>query len=135
MRRLGAETTLFDASDHGIPTLGLTYITTQGMVAKDPDLLARFLRATLKGIDYAAKNPEGAIDIVMKYAPEEDRDHQRYMLGVELDNAVSVNGIGSMTPDQWKNLYNALNAFGGLAKPIDPTTAYTDAILRLARGK
>lgn len=135
LRRLGADTTLFDAADYGVPTLGLTYITTQDKVAKDPDMLARFIRATLKGIEFAAKNPEGAIDIVMKYAPEEDRDHQRYMLGVELDNAVSTQGYGSMTADQWKGLYDGLMAYGGLAKPIDPTTAYTDAILRLARSK
>jgi len=87
LRRLGFETALFTAADYGAPTLGLTYVAMEDYIADNPDITARFVRAALTGIAYAKANPDEAIDIVMKYAPQEDPEHQRYMLDTELEMA------------------------------------------------
>ena len=87
LNSIGFKTKVFDPDDYGVGALGLTYVASKEYVAKDPDAVERFLKAALKGIDYANDNRDEALDIVMKYAPQEDKEHQRFMLNTELDRA------------------------------------------------
>ncbi len=134
LRRLGFDVRIFDPNDFGIPALGLTYITTRKMVEEQPDTVERFLKAALHGIEYAMENREEAIDIVLKYAPQEDRDHQRYMMDTEMARAVSdlteENGLGWQTLEQWSALHDTLVEFEAIAKPIDVSQAFTDEFLK-----
>ena len=132
--KLGVPTRLIRAADYGVPTLGLTYITRESLINDDPDLLTRFLKATLRGVEFARANLDTATDIVMQNAPNEDREHQRNMLEVELnmaDGPVSrANGTGWATYEQWQALQNALIEFGGLKSPVAPDAVFSDRILR-----
>jgi NitT/TauT family transport system substrate-binding protein len=134
LERLGVPVRLFRLADYGVPGLGLTYIARSEQVQSDPDGLQRFLKATLRGIEFARANPEAATDIIMRYAPQEDRDHQLGMLKIELDMAESdltrTHGIGWSTAAQWQALHDSLLAFEGLDAPLDVTTAFDDRILR-----
>jgi ABC-type nitrate/sulfonate/bicarbonate transport system substrate-binding protein len=134
LRRLGYETRLFEAADFGAPTLGLTYAALGDYVSENPEIVERFLRAVIKGIEYADANPEEAIEIVLKYAPEADRDHELYMLQTELDaakgGAAETGGIGAQTVDQWQKLHDYLVQYGALAAPLDDLeAAYTSDYL------
>jgi len=134
IRRLGFDVNLWDPADYGVPNMGLTYIARQEMVEREPALVERFLKATLQGLHYVFENREEALDIVMRYAPDEDREHQIFMLEAELADAVSEltdeRGLGWMTDSQWRELYQQLVEFGALARPFDYRTAYTDRILQ-----
>ena len=136
IRGLGLEVKLWDPEDYGVPSMGLTYITRQELAEKDPDRAERFLKATLKGLQYALDNREEALDIVMKYAPNEQREHQRFMLDTELRDALSPlteeHGLGWMTDGQWKALYDQLLEYGALPRAFDYRTAFTDRFLRSA---
>jgi ABC-type nitrate/sulfonate/bicarbonate transport system substrate-binding protein len=91
-------------------------------VAENEDIVQRFRRAALRGIEWAKENPEEAVDIVMQYAPQEDRDHQQYMLETELQMALGGaerdGGIGAQTREQWQALHDYLVQHGGLPKEI-----------------
>ena len=89
VRRMGFDVTLWDPADFGVPTLGLTYITREELANSDSDKVERFLKATMKAVEFARDNREEAVEIVLKYAPEENPEHQRYMLDTELADAVS----------------------------------------------
>jgi ABC-type nitrate/sulfonate/bicarbonate transport system substrate-binding protein len=134
LERIGHKTRVFDPNDYGIESLGLTYIATRQMVEKDPEALERFLRAALRGIDYADRNREEALDTIMKYAPQEDRDHQRFMLNTELDRAVTdfarKNGIGWQTREQWQRFHDTLLEFEAITRRLDVSTVYTDQFLK-----
>jgi len=134
LRRLGFDVRLFDPNDFGIPALGLTYITTREMVENEPDTVERFLKAALHGIEYAMDHRDEAIDIVLKYAPQEDREHQRYMMDTEMERAVSElteeNGLGWQTLEQWSALHDTLVQFEAIAQPIDVSQAFTDEFLK-----
>jgi ABC-type nitrate/sulfonate/bicarbonate transport system substrate-binding protein len=134
LRKLGVPTRLFRPSDYGVPTLGLTYLTRQELVDKDASALERFAKATLRGIQDARDNPEAATDIIMQFAPSEERDHQLAMLKVELDMADSPVsrqfGVGWSTAEQWQAFHDSLLAHGGLGKPVDVNTVFTDRILK-----
>lgn len=136
VRGLGHEVVMWDPANYGVPNMGLTYITTDDYAAQSSDILDRFLRAALKALEFVQSNPETALDIVMKYAPKEDRDHQRFMLETEIADAVSQlteeRGIGWMTDDQWRTLYEHLIDFDALDRPFDYRTAFTTSFLQRA---
>ncbi len=133
LSRLGHPTRLFDPADYGVETLGLTYVTRRDLVEREPDLLAKFLKATLKGVELARSDPEAATDIVMRYAPQESRPHQLAMLHAELAMAggdvANRWGTGWMTHEQWQALHDSLLDYAGLDRAVDVGTAFTDEIL------
>ncbi len=133
LERLGVPVRLFRPTDYGVPGLGLTYITRQDLVEGDPDLLARFLKASLQGVAYARNHLDEATDIVMRYATQEERAHQEAMLRVELDMADGPvsreKGIGWATRDQWQALADSLGSHGGLKGAVDVDATFTDHIL------
>lgn len=136
IRSWGYDLTLWDAADYGVPTLGLTYVTSEETLAQQPEALAAFLRAALQGIEYAKAHPDEAVDIVLKYAGEEtDPEHMRYMLESELADAegpvTAQHGIGWQTAEQWQALADMLAQYD-IAVPQDVTTAFTTSVLEAA---
>ncbi len=65
----------------------------------------------------------------MKYAPGEDRAHQRYMLDTEIDAARSERGIGSMPRDQWAALESFLAEYAAIPKRVDVATVFDDSFV------
>jgi len=133
IRKWGYELILWDAADYGVPTLGLTYVTSEAILRENPELLERFLRAALKGIAYAAEHKDEAVQIVLKYTgPQADPDHMRYMLETELRDAQSdvtrAHGLGWQTREQWQALAEMLQKANALG-PVDVDQAFTTAIL------
>jgi ABC-type nitrate/sulfonate/bicarbonate transport system substrate-binding protein len=139
LRQMGYELVIWDAADYGVPTLGLTYVTSEEQIRQDPDLLVRFLRAALKGIEDARANPEEAVDIVLRYAPQADRGHMRFMLETELKDAESevtrAHGLGWQTREQWEALYEVLRRYNAITKPVEIERVFTNELLQKARGR
>lgn len=133
IRRMGFNVTLWDPADYGVPTMGLTYITHEEIANSESDKVERFLKATLKGLEYARDNREETIEIVLKYAPDENPAHQRFMLDTEFEDAVSpltdARGLGQMSAEQWQSLYEHLIEHDALAKPFDYNDAFTTDFL------
>jgi ABC-type nitrate/sulfonate/bicarbonate transport system substrate-binding protein len=134
LERLGVGVRLFEARDFGVPTLGLTFMTNRDMAENRPEVVRRFLRAALRGLQDAATDREAALDAVMKYAPGEARDHMRFMLEAELRNARSDltdrNGLGWMTHQQWDSLQRVLVDVGSQTRSVDVDGVQTDRFLR-----
>jgi ABC-type nitrate/sulfonate/bicarbonate transport system substrate-binding protein len=137
LERIGYPVTVFDPSDYDIPVLGLTYITSRDQLESDPEALERFLRGALMGIEYASNNVEEALDIVLKYAPQELREQQEYMLTTELARAATpltdTYGYGWQTPEQWTALIGALTEFGIIEADVAAEDVFTDQLLEAIR--
>ncbi len=136
IRRQGKEVTVFRAADYGVPTLGLTYISNEDFIASNPEAVERFVKAALRGIQYAIDNPEEAVEIVLKYAPQEDAEHQRFMLDTEIEGAQSdlteQNGLGWQTEEQWQGLADTLLEYEALEKAVDVNEAFTNEFVEQA---
>jgi ABC-type nitrate/sulfonate/bicarbonate transport system substrate-binding protein len=136
LQQWGYELTLWDAADYGVPTLGLAYVTSADYLATNQRELALFLRSVLQGIAYAEANPEGAVQIVMRYAgPETDPDHMRFMLETELIDAQSEHGYGWQSDAQWQSLADMLAAYDVLPTGQEVSAAFTTAVWELAQSK
>lgn len=134
IRSWGYELTLWDAADYGVPTLGLTYVTTESILQEQPEALRRFLKAALEGIRYAEQNPDEAVEIVLKYTgPQADPQHMRYMLESELRDARSPlteqYGYGWQTIEQWSALAEML-VQAGIIESIDVEKAFTTELIK-----
>ncbi|HUN24299.1 MAG TPA: ABC transporter substrate-binding protein [Anaerolineales bacterium] len=133
LRNMGFDLVQWSASDYGVPTLGLAYVTTETMVQDNPELLRDFVAAALEGIAYAEAHRDEAIEIVLKYAPEADPAHMRYMLDTELADSISAttetNGLGYSDLAQWQALYDLLWEYQAIAKPLDINQAFTNALI------
>ncbi|MBI2774277.1 MAG: ABC transporter substrate-binding protein [Chloroflexi bacterium] len=140
LARLGAPVRLFHPNDFGIPSLGLTFMTTRDLVDTRPDLVKRFLAAAMRGLDEAVRDPGAAIDITMKYAVGEDPAHQRYMLDREIaaaqNDLTRQRGIGAIPRERWAEVYKLLLDFGVLPKAIDVSRVIDDrAITEVRSGR
>jgi ABC-type nitrate/sulfonate/bicarbonate transport system substrate-binding protein len=120
----------WEAADYGVPTLGLTYVTTETLIESDPELLQSFMQAVLRGIDYAEENPEEAVEIVLQYTGEDaDAEHMLFMLESELADAASPNGIGWQSEAQWQALAEMLQTYESLPEDVDISAAFTTQFL------
>ena len=134
IRRLGFTVNTWEPETYGVPNLGLTYITSTDTVDGRPEVVRRFLKATMRAMEDIRADPAEAVDIVLKYAPGESREHQQFMLKTELDDSISPlteeNGAGWMTDDQWQKLYDMLLQYEAIPKPFDYKTAFTPRFLK-----
>ena len=140
LRQWGYDLIQWEPAEYGISTLGLTYVSTPDIIEENPERIARFVRAALRGIAYAEKHPEEAVEITMIYAgPETDPAHMRFMLETELADARSkitaahASTLGWQTAEQWQALHDILLDYDALAKPIDVTQAFTTEFLTSER--
>ena len=132
LAKLGVPVRLFDATDYGIPMLGLAFITNRVTAAQRPDVVRRFLRAALRGLADAIADRDGAIDATMTYAVGEDRAHQRFMLDAEIKDAASADPPGWITRERWAAQESTLGSLGVLAKRVDVASVVDDSFVDYA---
>ena len=66
----GIKLKAFPYAEYGLDTYAEALILRNETIMKDPDMVSAFVGATLKGIRWAADNPEEAAKIVVKHNPE-----------------------------------------------------------------
>ena len=135
-RLIGVPLRLFQAADFGVPTLGVTYVVSEELLAdvEEREALLRFLRATMRGFRFALDDPDAAIDATRAFIPEDaDLTHERFILDTELGNAVSAlteqSGLGWFTRAQFEALQEVLLEFGAIPDPADLDAALDRSFL------
>lgn len=66
----GKPVTSIRFADYGVNLVCSGIIVQKGFLAKNPDLVKRFMRAATRSMEEAAKNPEAAIDAMLKADPK-----------------------------------------------------------------
>ncbi|RPH49500.1 MAG: hypothetical protein EHM85_13670 [Desulfobacteraceae bacterium] len=130
IRKKGLRLNLIWPEDYGINFYSDTLITTDSLVAENPDLIKRFLRATLKGWQYAIGDYKEAVAVTMKYTRVKDSDTQSAMMEAMLPLVhTGEDQIGWMKGDIWRGMYEILLEQGLIEKPFDINQAYTTRFL------
>ena len=96
-RVMGESIRIFQAGDAGVPTLGVTYVVTEDLLADETrrEALRRFLTATMRGLQFALADPAAAIEATRAFISEEaDLVHERFLLETDLANATSETDAG-----------------------------------------
>ena len=112
--------------DYGIHFYSDTIFTTNAMIENNPDLVLRFLRATLKGHQYAIAHAQEAAEISMKYAQNKDLDIQTEMAYASIPLIhTGENQIGWMNEDIWAGMIDILSEQNMLTNPVNIEDVYT----------
>jgi NitT/TauT family transport system substrate-binding protein len=122
--------------DYGVHFYSDTLIVNDQLLENNPDLILRFLRATLKGHRFAIENPAAAVDASMQYAEVQDRTVQTAMLNASIPMIHTGEGpIGWMQADAWSGMHDILVNQGILDSPLDMSQVYTMEFLESVYGE
>ena len=101
-------------------------------MAENPDAAKAFLAAMKEGYEFAIENPEEAADILLKYAPELDRDlvvaSQQYL---SKEYKADVDRWGYIDPARWNAFYNWIAENSLFDAEIPEDTGFTNEYLPL----
>ena len=109
-------------------------ITSEAVIASQPELVDRMARATFRGIQYAADHPDEAFAISEKYVEnlanlsETEKDVQRKVLADSIHLWQAELG-GVSDPQAWSNMQELLLQMGLLSEPLDLTAAFTNEFI------
>ena len=127
----GHPVNIMRVEDWGVPDFyELVLVTSDGLAQKQPDLAKRFLRATAKGYADAAKDPERAIDVLMKANPETRRELEEkgIRLLIPLWTAEGA-GFGVQTEERWQKYAEWLRQNQQLTGDVKVQDAFTNQFL------
>ena len=121
--------------DYGIRFYADTIIMSEELIQRDPELVERFLRATLKGWRYAIENPDEAVELTLQYDPTLTGDRQTRMVEAQMPliHTGEVN-LGWMRAEVWQVMHDILMEQGVLDEPLDLDEAYTMEFLHTIYG-
>ena len=121
--------------DTGIRLYALPYYATEDTINHKPEMLAGFVRAAARGWAYAFKNPEKAVDMLVKEYPNLVHDDEvagtKALLRFVFNPNTKVHGWGSFDPAIWEEqiaTYDSLKQFS--AGPPKLSSVITTKILK-----
>ncbi|MCX7341823.1 MAG: ABC transporter substrate-binding protein [Hyphomicrobiales bacterium] len=130
------ELTVFNYTDQGVSTMedGLYVLESRLGDAAFTARMAKFLRAAMKGWDYARANPDEAAKIVLDNdaSGAQKEAHQKRMMG-EI-NKLTAGSTGKLDPADYERTVVTLMGAGGEQPVITkaPTGAWTHAVIDAA---
>jgi NitT/TauT family transport system substrate-binding protein len=135
MRQKGLELNLIWPGEYGVHFYSDTLITNQHMIETRSQLVARFLRASLKGWREAIGNPEAAVQMTLKYARVPDPAFQAAMLEALMPLVhTGEHQIGWMTGEAWRRMTKDLMEQGLISSALDYDKSYSMRFLEDVYG-
>jgi NitT/TauT family transport system substrate-binding protein len=128
----------FPYSDFGVNQVGYCIVTTKKLLETNPDLVKRFVAATIKSYKEAEANPEAAIaamaDIVGGTMNEKEGKEQalavlKVTLGVLYSGANKDKKLGINVPADWDDMLKLMKTYNGLETNKTAADFYTNAFI------
>ena len=105
--------------------------TTRDLASQHPELVAKFVRASIRGWQEYLRNPGPTNAFLLKLNPALNPAQEAYTAQALRDGAfvtgseVSGADVGKMRADRWQTSYTQLKSLGILPTDFDPTLAYS----------
>ena len=107
----GVETILM--AEYGVNMYADVIYTRDDVIENKPELVEKFLRATLRGWQYAIENEAETVDTILKYATDRTRSHEEYMLRTSIPLIhTGDSSLGWMEESEWSKAMNILKEQG-----------------------
>jgi NitT/TauT family transport system substrate-binding protein len=132
----GQKVNFFLFADEGYPPYGTTIVTTQKMVTEKPDVVARFVKASIEGWKSYLTNPAPGNALIKKDNPK--MDDEQIAFGIKRMKELKVFdggdaatlGAGVMTDARWEQTDKFMVAAGLLKADTDWKKAYTTKFVK-----
>jgi len=132
----GLDINLIFPSDYGVTIYGNVLFGNEKLIRENPDLVARFVRATFKGYQYAIEHPDEAAALALKYDPTLDLESQLASMKAEIPLIDTGDApLGTMDEAVWQGTVSILVEQGFIPAPIDLPGLYTNEFIAKASSK
>ncbi|MEA5467063.1 ABC transporter substrate-binding protein [Leptothoe sp. PORK10 BA2] len=127
----GFEPVVFLLADNGYNPYATTIETRQEIVDGSPDLVQRFVDASIKGWYSYFEDPTLGNELIKQDNPEMTDEQLAYSLekmqeyGIAISGEAESQGIGAMTEERWKSFFADMAAAGVFKADTDYTKAFT----------
>lgn len=128
----GDEPVIFAYSDYGVYQPGYSIVAHKDMVEQNPDLVGRFVRATLKATQAAKDDPDAAIQALINWSGsvEDQKEQTRRVLDVTLSVLESPNAngapLGAHVEQDWQSALALLKQYKELETDMAASDFYTN---------
>jgi NitT/TauT family transport system substrate-binding protein len=128
-KQAGAEVRTLLISSSGYDPYRVSF-TTRDFVAQHPDLVAKFVRASIRGWQAYLKDPAPTNAFLLKQNPALNPAQEDFSAQALRDGGFITGGdpsgaqTGHMTATRWQANYEQLKTLGILHGPVDPATTY-----------
>ncbi|AOZ03766.1 nitrate ABC transporter substrate-binding protein [Cupriavidus sp. USMAHM13] len=134
--KAGVKTKFFLFADDGYPPYGTTIVAMQKTVKEKPELVARFVKASMEGWKSYLADPAPGNALIKQDNPNMKDDQLAW--GVDKLKAfklvgggdAAVQGIGVMTDTRWKKTRDFMVGTGLLKADVDWKQAYTTQFVK-----
>lgn len=134
--RVGQKPQVMLLADSGYSSYASLLVTSRKMVEERPDVVQRFVDATIKGwLSYLNDDPAPAHALIKRENPDMNDDILAYGRAQIKDHGLvesgdaKTGGAGIMTDARWKTFFDLMAAGGLYPKTMDYKQAYTLAFV------
>jgi NitT/TauT family transport system substrate-binding protein len=127
----GFDVNVVSPTDYGIDLYADTLFTTEKMLAEKPEVVRKFVTATLEGWAAAIAAPDEAAQITVKYGTKLSYDHELAMMKASLPLLQpDTKPLGWMDASNWDATQKLLVDAGFQKTPVDTAKAFTVEFLK-----
>lgn len=132
--RCNCELNVIRYSDYGITALSNGIVVSDSLIAEKPDVVRKFVAATVESIEKAVKDPKTAVDGFFKYA-EGKTQLSRNVVSKQWEETIKIlksdatknMGTGQMAESDWKETIDLLVKYAEVPEgKITPAMVYTN---------
>lgn len=120
-------------ADYGIDVYSTNIIANESFLKENPDLVKRFMHATIKGWQHAIDHPDQAVAAYMAERPESDEAFNRanfqFLKPLLISPDVDKMGFGSQTETRWAQTQDILFDLGMIEKKESIPALFTNDFL------
>jgi NitT/TauT family transport system substrate-binding protein len=123
----------FAYSAHGTNTVGLTIFTQTDRIASNPDLVRRFVKATVRSFEAAIKEPEASVAAGLKVKPDLDPSLslEQLRVGISLMKTPATRDLptGHFALKDWQDTLALVTQYMGLETNLAADAFFTNEFL------
>ena len=120
-------------ADYGVDVYSNALVASEKYIKENPGIIKRFVKASLRGWEFALKNPEEAIEIMAKHRPEIDKPVLLANLKLIIDlfrtNRYKQNGIGWVDDKKMSDSIKIISQYRDLKVDMKTKEVYTNEFL------
>ncbi|NYZ17648.1 ABC transporter substrate-binding protein [Azospirillum sp. RWY-5-1] len=127
----GAQLDNYRFAEYGVPTVSTSIFATNDFIKANPDVLRKFIDASLKGWSFAVDNQDKTVKHLKAVFPEMNEKLAASELAaiVPLLCSADARFVGRAEPAHWQRTQDLLEEVGLLPKGQDPKSYYTNDYL------
>lgn len=125
---------IIEPEKYGASMYGDSLIASNGLIERDPELVKKFVQATLKGWEYALSHQDEALKYTSKYENEQysDKDLEKFIFekSAPLIKPTRNSTVGEMNFISWSRIVKELTSSGILKKKVESNSVFTSQFIK-----